>query len=377
MEIKDMNLEQLNARVAEIRQAMQAQDADIDALNKEMDAIEARRAELNTAETARRSLAARVASGAVGTVRESVGAETHTRTLDEVRSSAEYMDAYATYLRTGNAEELRTLTTDLIENSETLSVPTVVEQAVEAARHSHPIFDNIRTVEVDGLIKQDVETTAGDACEHTENGEAPDEEELNLAPVTIDPDYITKWKNVTSKLLAMRGQTVMDYLNEEITYKVVDLAENQIVDVIEASALTESAGSVAAASFAYANILAVTAKAWNVKEPCYIMTRDTYFNKVMTLADQNNRPIWNIIMENGKPQYVLLGAPVYFSDAANGILYGDLKAVLGNFPEGKRVGFISDPYTLAQGKKVKVVGSMLAGFGLVRPKAFAKLTITA
>lgn len=379
MEIKDMNLEQLNARVAEIRQAMQAQDADIDALNKEMDAIEARRAELNTAETARRSLAARVASGAVGTVRESVGTETHTRTLEEVRSSAEYQRAFANYIRTGLDAECRSLTTNLVNTGDAVQIPTVITDAIAHAWNDQPLLREIRKVYVKGQVVVPVEAAADPAVVHTENGEAVSEENLTIVNVTINAASLKKWIGITDELLAMSDADLIAYVSDEITQRIIELACAQAVAAVTASTGTNGLndGNVIelAADPNLADLAGLLALAEKAESGAFLMTRAEYFGKVLPLADHNSRPIWSAVMDGGKPTYMVFGYPVRFIELPSGYdryyAFGDPKAILGNFPNGDGVDIIVDPYTAKKLDKVEVLGKMLAGFGVIRPDSFA------
>ena len=110
------------------------------------------------------------------------------------------------------------------------------------------------------------------------------------------------------------------------------------------------------------------------------MHRQTYFNGFMSLSDTTGRPIYNVVAENGKPSFYINGIPALFSNTlASGteLLVGDLDGLVCNLPEGYGVKFITDPYSLSEQDLVKVVGRMYAGFGVVRPRFFAKVTVSA
>lgn len=71
-EIRALNIEGITARVSAIAVEMRAEGADINALSAEMDALEERRAAIKAEEEKRRALAQRVATGAAGTVVQSM-----------------------------------------------------------------------------------------------------------------------------------------------------------------------------------------------------------------------------------------------------------------------------------------------------------------
>ena len=70
-EIKVLSGENCEARLAEIRTELNDEDADIEALSAEVDAIEERKAELVKAEESRKALAEKVAQSATTEVMES------------------------------------------------------------------------------------------------------------------------------------------------------------------------------------------------------------------------------------------------------------------------------------------------------------------
>jgi phage-related minor tail protein len=100
-EIKNISAEECEARLAEIKTEMTAEDANIEELSAEVDAIEERRKSLIEAEEQRKALADKVAQSATVTVVESRKDEKKMDNM-EYRNSKEYIDAYAEYLKTGN-----------------------------------------------------------------------------------------------------------------------------------------------------------------------------------------------------------------------------------------------------------------------------------
>ena len=102
------------------------------------------------------------------------------------------------------------------------------------------------------------------------------------------------------------------------------------------------------------------------------MNRKTYFNTFMSLADTAGRPIYNVVSENGRPTYYINGIEVIFSNdlADNELIVGDLRGVILNLPDSTEVSFVTDPYSLAEYDKVKIVGKMYAGIGVIRDGFF-------
>ena len=102
------------------------------------------------------------------------------------------------------------------------------------------------------------------------------------------------------------------------------------------------------------------------------MNKKTYFNTFMSLKDLSDRPIYNVVTENGRPSYYINGVEVIFDNtlAETEIIVGDLGGVIMNLPDSTEVTFVTDPYTYAEDDIVKIVGKMYAGFGVVRDGYF-------
>ena len=121
MEIKDMKLEDIEKRLAEIAERrsgmgdlVETEDADLDALEAEAEELNAEEAELeerkaailDAAEKRQKELDDAINHGKE--VRE-FNSEVKTMTNAEVRKSHEYNVAYAEYIKTGNDAECRAL----------------------------------------------------------------------------------------------------------------------------------------------------------------------------------------------------------------------------------------------------------------------------
>jgi hypothetical protein len=94
MEFSTMTIEQLEARRAAIVTEMDADGADLDALEKEARGIKEELEKRVAAEQQRANIRNAVAAGAGTVITSAPQAEPHHTTLDEVRGSKEYEEAY-------------------------------------------------------------------------------------------------------------------------------------------------------------------------------------------------------------------------------------------------------------------------------------------
>lgn len=383
-EIKDLNADQIEERVAQIKTEIDEADAEkLDALNEELEAIETRKGVLEM-ETRKADMKA-VAEGAGVVVSKAEVKEE--RTLESVRSSEAYVDAFAEYLKTGNDRECRALMTDLVDGG-SVPTPTIVDNYINTAWENARLLSRVRRTSIKGTAKYPFEYSATAASAHTEGDEAPDEETLVLGTVSIEPQMLKKWITVTDEVIALKGQAFLDYVWDEIEERIFELADATLIAAIKAapaSATTTAAGvrALTPASIDATTIFSALAELKNAATaPVAIMNKQTYFNQFMALTDLQNRPIYNIVSDNGRPSYYINGVEVIFDNTlatgANAeIIVGDLRGAIANFPDGEGVKFVNDPYSLAEEDKVKIVGKMYVGIGVVRDGFFCKITVGA
>lgn len=384
--IKEFSMEDIETRKAEIAAEIDNADAEkLNELNEELTALETRKGEIEM-ENRKADMKA-VVEGA-GTV---IAAEpvVEKRTLESVKASEEYVNAYAEYLKTGNDRECRALMTDLVDDG-TVPTPTIVDNYINTAWENARILSRVRKTSIKGTAKYPFEYSADAAFVHTEGAavSSDTEEALVLGTVTVEPSMIKKWITITDEVLALKGQAFIDYVWDEIEERIYEKADSQLIAAIKAapaSATTSAAGVrvLTPASIDATTIFAALAELKNAAtQPVAIMNKQTYFNQFMSLTDLQNRPIYNVVSDNGRPTYFINGVEVIFDNTlatgANAeIIVGDLRGAIANFPDGEGVKFVNDPYSLAEQDKVKVVGKMYVGLGVVRDGFFCYIHVGA
>lgn len=384
-EIKGYTVDQIETRSKEIVSEIESADEEkLATLNEELKALEERKAQIEL-ET-RKADMLKVAQGAGTVVKTAPTPEK--RTLDSVRSSKEYVDAFAEYLKTGDDRECRALMTDLVVGG-SVPVPTLVDDYINTAWENARLLSRVRRTSIKGTAKYPFEYSATDAFAHTEGAQvaANTEETLVLGTVSIEPGMLKKWITVTDEVIALKGQAFIDYVWDEIEERIFELADATLINAIKAApaAATTTAAGVRAltpAAIDATTIFQALAQLKNAaNNPVAIMNKQTYFNQFMSLADLQGRPIYDIVSANGRPSYYINGVEVIFDNTlATGtnaeIIVGDLRGAIANFPDGEEVKFVNDPYSLAEQDKVKIVGKMYVGIGVVRDGYFCKITVT-
>ena len=366
-------MEQIEARYAEIKAEIDSADNErLDALNEELEALEQRKGEIEM-ETRKADMKAVIEGAGVVIAQPE---EKEERSLKSVISSDEYVEAFANYIKTGEDKECRALLTDLVDGG-SVPTPTIIDDFINTAWERANLTSRVRKTNIKGTAKYPFEYSATGAAVHKEGAEAPTEEKLVLGTVSIEPEMLKKWITVSDEVLALKGQAFLDYIYDEIEFRILELADSLIVAAIKAApeTATKTAAGVRVlnqdfdAFTIFAAQSELVAAARNVVA---IMNKKTYFNTFMSLADTTGRPIYNVVSENGRPSYFINGVEVIFDNSLDEdeIIVGDLNGVIMNLPDGQGVSFVTDPYSLAEQDLVKIVGKLYAGIGVVRDGYF-------
>ena len=198
MNFKDMTTEELMERRAAIGKEAEQDGADLEALEAEIRAINKELEERKANEAKKADIRAAIAKGA-GTVIDTPPAPAETPTLEEIRKSERYVNAYAEYIKTGNDKECRAILTETnpgsVSGSGPVPVPVLVDDIVRTAWEKDALLSRVRKTYFRGNLKVAFERSADAAVEHTEATTAPSEESLVLGIVTMIPKNIKKWIN--------------------------------------------------------------------------------------------------------------------------------------------------------------------------------------
>ena len=358
-----LDFEALEERAQAI--AVETADADkdqLEELNAELDSIEERKTALNIEVEERKKAAEAVAAGAGKEIEKRE--ESKTMTNKEIRNSQEYIEAYAKYVKTGKDLECRALLTEAVEDG-VVPVPEFVENTIMTAWENDEIFSRLSKTFVPGNDKVGFEVSATDAEVHAEGADAPKEEELVLGIVNLVPDYIKKWISVSDKALAVGPQALLQYLYDEIEYKIVQKAADIAVAKILAAPETSTDAAVGVAQVEGdvdpTTILEAIGQLSGKARDRVFISDGTTIAAVRAAALEANYAL--------DPFF---GLTVIQNDTLGGAaIVGDLAGFRANLPEGGGVKFIFDEYSLAEADLIKIVDKMLAAIEVVGSGMFA------
>ena len=359
MLIKDMSLEDIAERRAEIEAELDNPEADVDALSAEVDELEARSKALKADAETRKATKEKVANMVTEPIDSTESRKEESKNMEKEKR-AELIDALAEMIKGRATPEQRALLTTQVSGG-TVRVSEIVDDFIWTDWDKSPILSRIRKSYVQGKYTVGYEASATGAVKHTEGDEtAPAEEVLTLGYVEFIAQYFKKWIKVSDTVLALKGEAFMRYLMDEFGHQLAKALEDATVAEIAASTLS--------------------AKVTNPIDNTAVMAAfaqlsDEAANPVVIISKANYAAIMNARATTGaKIEDPFNGFEVLFNNTVTGMLVGDLDGVVANFPEGEDFKFIVDETSLAEHDLVKIVGKVLADIHLVRPNGFAVVT---
>lgn len=379
-EIMTLDFEGVENRASQIVVELADADAEgIETLNAELDAIEERKTVLNAELEEKRAAVKAVAEGA--------GKEIETRKDEkkmadiEIRNSKEYIDAYAEYIKSGNAMECRKLTSenDTTPNGTgTVAVPEFVYDIVKTAWQREGIMSLVRKSYLKGNLKVQFEISGTDAAIHTEGDTAVSEQTLVLGIVTLVPQSIKKWISISDEVYDLRGEEFLRYIYDELAYRIAKKAADTVVAKIEACGTVSTTTCPGVPKYTAASV-----SVGSVAQAMALLS-DEAANPVVMM----NKATWGAFKAaeyaGSYPVDPFEGLPVVFNNtikafsaASTGDTYaivGDLgHGALANFPNGEGITFKFDELSKKKEDLIEVLGREYVALGVVASDAFVKI----
>jgi HK97 family phage major capsid protein len=372
-EIKNLDLEAIEARIAEIKTSLEDENSDFEALNAELDAIVERKSVL--VEEQRKADIEAVIAGAGEETTITLPEERTMPTLEEVRKSQAYIEAYAKYIKTEDKTECRALLTELVQDG-TVPVPSFIEDEIRTAWENSELLSRIKKSYVDGILRVGFELSATGAVIHTEGAKAIDDEELVIGVITLTPASIKKMIHISDEAIDLTGEAFLRYIYDELTYQITKKLEDEVIALIENAPATSDADEIGVPVVESEPSLTTVVEALaeltsKASKPVVIINRKTYatFKALAVAASYAMDPFE--------------GLPVIYNDTIDAyadadagdtyMIVGDLIGVQANFPKGEGVTIKYDDKSEAEADLVKIVGREYVALGITAPKHIAKV----
>lgn len=370
-------LKQIEERMAEIVKELETADEErMTALEAETATLEQRKAEL--IEQRKKDVATVINGG--GKEIERIE-EKHAMTIEEIRSSKEYVNAFANYIKTGRDDEVRALlTTNATTATGYVPVPTVIEERIRTAWSRLGLMELVNKTFVRGNLKVGFELSADGAVIHAEGAAAPSQETLTFGVVELKPESIKKWIKISDEAMDMGGEEFLFYIYDEITYRIAKKAQETLLAKITAASTSASSTAVSVAEVDDGSpTLAIVSECMGklsdeAANPVIVMNKATWsqFKAAQYAASYAVDPF------EGLPVHFDNTVPAYSSTATTGtwLIVGDFgRGAQANFPNGDEITLKYDDLSEAEADLVKIVGREYVGLGLVGDKCFCRVTM--
>lgn len=335
-------LEEINKRMLEITEEIKKEDADIDALTREVDELDnEKRALIEKAE--QRKVALDKIAKSNGNVIERGKDEGKMEEKKFGLDSEEYRSAYFKKLLGKELTEDEKRAFALAGVDGALPVQTS-EEIIKKLSQYAPMLDEITLLHVPGSVKFAVEGTKASATNHTENAAITAGADT-LVTVELGGYEVTKLiqvsKSVEKMTVASFESWLVDMITEMVGDKIEDLIFNGTgtnqakgIDKITYSSARNNVVEIAANADVTADdvrkLVALLPGGYDKGAKMY-MRKATLFNRIMGLQDNAKHDLVREV--NG--EYYVYGYAVKLSDKApeNEILFGNAKKYVGNLAE--------------------------------------------
>lgn len=341
-------LKEIELRLAAIRAEIEKDGSDLNALEKEVDALKEERKQINADIEKRKQLLASVASDSTATVISTFEQRANTSveiTNENVLTAAEYRSGFLKRLQKQELTEMEQRALTTAQNSVGAVVPTETQNRIlEVIKQYAPLLAEVEVLRVPGGVKIPVEGVVSDAAKHAEG-----------ATITASGDtitYVDLFGYEITKLLTISKSVQKMSIPAFETWLATNLGKSlakQITGLIISGSGTGEATGIESITWGETNSVEVAAAstltAKNVNDLIsvlpggydagakFLMSKKTLFQDFMPLQDSSKN---RLVVAEGR-NYFIQGYPVLLDDRM------DLhEAILGNFYEGYKANMPED-----------------------------------
>ena len=346
-------IEGIEQRLSAIQSELENPEANIEALNDEVNKLISKRNQLKASAEQRSNLLNQIANITGGTpfqglnppqIPEQRGNQEFTVASLEYRSAwLKNLHCSQVYTPSLTEQEKRAFTT--VNESAGAVVPTQVSNTIiTKVKQFAPLLDKINLLRVPGNVTFAVEKDIKDAKAHTENENiTPDAD--TLTKITLSSYEITKLVQVSKSVIMMSISAFESWLTDMIARK---MAEQISKVIISGAGSTEGTGIESAATWPndtnavevgsstslatndVLKLISLLPGGYDARAE-FLMSKKTLFVDFMPLQDKSKN---NIVTTEGKDYYIY-GYHVVLDERIkeHEAYLGDLYTVVGNMPE--------------------------------------------
>lgn len=378
--------EEIEARKLELREEIEsAEDTEkVEELNEEVEALKEEEEQLEEHEKEEKT--AEELEEKKVSAKEIVKEERKTMEMKEFRNTKEYIEAYAEYIKTNDDKELKSLITTngyATGNSATIEVPDMVYDIVKTAWEREDLLARVRRLAVKGNLKVQFEVSGDAAVKHQEGYGAVTEESLVLGVVELTPVSFKKWISISDEALDLRGEAFLNYIYDEITYRIAKKIADELVGIVAALPTSLSANASGVYDKVSANKITKAPAVGTIAEAIANLSDETrditvVMNKLTYGAFKEAQYANGYAVDPFEGATVVFNntLPAYSTASANDVycIVGDFNhGALINTPNGDGIELKFDDTTLMTSDLVRILGRRFAGVNAVADKSFCNI----
>jgi len=340
MKFDEMNVEQLEARQAEIA-GMDTESATEDELEERANELEAIKAELESREQAAKEaeeLRQEVAEGRDPVVKEFKMEE---KKMNFEVNSPEYRDAFLRNLQGKEltAEERAAVTA-------TAAIPTQTMNEIVHKLELNPLIAAVDVTNIPGYVTYPVESSVAEAS-WVAMGTAAEDSGDTLTSITLGAYKLIKTVEITADVEAMSVDAFEAWLVSRLANKIEKALDAGIINGLgttQATGIltvkTQADLTFTRSKMKWEQLAAIPGKIGGqyLNGSSFVMSPDLFFGKVLGMVDSSGARV-AVLDPQGPAKYNVLGFPCIIDGniTSEDILFGDLKAYKLNFAKAVEV----------------------------------------
>lgn len=335
----EKRLEQIQARKLEMRSLVDAEGADIKALNAELEELKKEEQELRSKIQLAKELEPKA---------EEIKEKGEKRNMEFTVDSIEYRNAFLKELMGQKLTEVEERALTTASNSAGAAVPTTLMNGIiDKLKQTSVLFNRVSVSYIAGNVSFVVANAKNDAAFKAEgvDGTPADDTVTN---VTLAGYELIKLVELSAATKTMAIDAFEAYIIAEIGRKMAIALENAILTGtgtgqptgLLASGQVTNTGTFTKAAMTYKDLVAMLAKLptmyHNNAQIC--MPRELFFNEVIGMTTTSGEPV--VVQNPQEPmKFNVLGYPVIINDymTTDTILFGDFSYYKMNFSQAPTV----------------------------------------
>ena len=337
-------LNEIEARLAQIKNELEQEGADIDALEREaQDLINERKAILERIEK-RNKIISDITAGAGNPIPGFMPRPEEERAAGFTRESPEYRSAFLKHLRRIELTDVEQRAFTTVAGSAGAVIPTTTQnRIVEIVKQYAPLLAEINLMQVPGGVKVPVEDVVNEATKHAENATITVSDD-KLKYVDLFGYEITKLLQISKSVMQMSVDAFENWLannlGRSLAAKITSLiiggsgdGEAKGIDTItwnEDNSVTVGASASLTVNDV-TTLISLLPGGYDANAK-FLMSKKTLFTDFMPLKDSSKH---DLVTREGN-QYYIYGYPVMLDERIplHEAILGDFRAgYYGNMPE--------------------------------------------